>query len=283
MNHKTQHHVPFQKYLSYTLLVFIVFASMSCQVVKPTIKQTEKPLFHGSEWYYRFYAWHQQKNLELMYYANFEKEQNIAPQIEESMGVGPKIDGHKIDDYRSPPYSTDTKTVTPAKNTLQPPKKRIPGAIIHASLTSSPGAVAISGSRYQVKIQIDGQPIEEENFATSAASSFTILAEGQGVKKTFQVNSPSFGTNRIVQSVTLSINPLNNTASISGKINLDLPGTMGSSLINLSNGSSSSCEVRQGYFSSSVRLSEGFNQLTAVGKWLTITLELPSISVLVQS
>ena len=277
--YKTTH---FLKCVSFILILFFLSPSMNCKELNTSIKLKDA-LFQGSEWYYRFYSWQKQKNLEIIYYPNSEKEHNIYPQIEEDIATEKNMDDllNNVTTTQSNHYNT--KPAKPLKNTLQPPKKRIPGAIIHASLTSSPGSIAISGNRYQVNIQIDGQIMEKENFVTSATSGFTILAESNGTKKTFRVNSPSFGTNMIIHSLTLSINPLNNSASITGKLNLDLPGTMSGSLINLSNGTSSSCDVRHGYFSTTVSLSNGMNQLTAIGKWLTITLELPSISVIVQS
>ena len=283
MKNKTDQNLQFMKGVSVIILLSCCLVSMNCRVVNTTQKANEVSLFNGSQWYYRFYSWQKQKNMETIYYSSSDNERNVLPQNQETVVIGPKNDDHKFNTNTSQTQTNNKTDVIPKKSALQPPKKRIPGAIIHASLTGTPGSIAISGNRYQVNIQIDGHAMDEENFITAASSGFIILAEGNGIKKKFQVNSPSFGTNMIIHSLTLSINPLNNTASISGKLNLDLPGTMSGSLINLSNGTSSSCEVQKGYFSTAVPLSEGMNQLTAIGKWLTITLELPSISVLVQS
>lgn len=280
LNHKPYYYV--RKFTVLCLLMTFLITIGSCQKSKSSIVNYTSTPFQGSAWYYRFYPWSHQQQLETLYYQTKDTDQNLFPQQEESYIVGP-VTKQDQNTTNQPEQSKNNKKSTPAKQVLEPPKQKKPGAIIHASLTSSPGAVAISGSRYLVSIDIDGKKMEEENFTTAAASGFTILAEGNGIKKTFQINSPSFGTNFIIQSLTLSINPITDMVSISGKLNLDLPGTMSGSLINLTSGASSSCEVKHGYFSTSVHLIQGNNQLTALGKWLTITLELPYISVLVQS
>jgi len=273
--------VRFDKQITLIWIVLYVFIFFGCRTYNIKTGSLEYP-FKGSEWYYRFYPWQEQHSLEKAYYPVLQHEIEIEPQQEKSSLIGPFNNPKQPLQQNQQNKTTSAKTKNPVKDVLEPSKPKKPGAIIHASLTSSPGSIAVSGTQYQVEIQIDGKLMKSEHFSVSTGSSFNIVAKGAGITRNIRVSSPSFGTNMMLSSLTLSINPFNNTASITGKLNLDLPGTMSGSLINLSNGSSSSCEVRQGYFSTSVALSMGNNHLTAIGKWLTITLELPSITVLVQ-
>lgn len=234
--------------------------------------------FSSPEWYYRTFPWKEQNQKELLYYPKTQPEKNIAAQIQQNTTVLTQIET-KIEEEKS---NASKPTKINVKKIVAPSPPMLPNAIIHASLTGSPGSVSISGTSYQIEVVINGTRMPEGNFNSSAGAQFTIEIKGKNIQKTIRVSSPSFGTNMIVQSLTLSVNPVTNSASISGKLNLDLPGTMSGTLLNLTNGSASTCIVKEGYFSTSVGLSEGPNQMTAIGKWLTVTLELPSISVLVQ-
>lgn len=267
------------KYLFFVLLISSVILIYKSYQERLLLNQ-QKPSYFFSDpgWFYRIYPWKEQIQRELVYYPKSENEKNLAVQIQKITTVPTQLEKENQTETK---VSTSTSK-TSTKKIVTPPLPKAPNAIIHASLTGSPGSVAISGSSYKIEVIIDGVSMPEGNFQSSAANQFTLEIKSKDIQKIIRVSSPSFGTNMIVQSLTLSVNPVNNTASISGKLNLDLPGTMSGTLLNLTNGSSSTCLVHDGYFSTSVHLSAGNNQMTAIGKWLTITLELPSISVLLQ-
>jgi len=262
--------------LSFVLLIGI-FTTLN-QPNRGLNTNNEFSVFSNPGWYYRTYPWKEQNQKELLVYPKTEPEKNLAAQIQQNTTV-PTLIEKEIEEEKLIP-SKPTKINV--KKIVAPSPPLLPNAIIHASLTGSPGSVAISGTSYQIEVVIDGTRMPEGNFNSSAGAQFTVEIKGKNIQKTIRVSSPSFGTNMIVQSLTLSVNPVTNSASISGKLNLDLPGSMSGTLLNLTNGSASTCMVHDGYFSTSVSLSSGPNQMTAIGKWLTVTLELPSISVLVQ-
>ena len=160
-------------------------------------------------------------------------------------------------------------------------KKHEPDIYISSSLTASTGSVYLSGKAKGYHVMIDEQVIQKKDdyFSTSAGSSFTIQFYSELTNKTIKVNSPAASTNLILQSLILTIDPLHLSATLQGKVSLKLPGKISGDFINISNGTSSSTILENGYFSLSIPLSYGKNQLTATGRWLTIAMDLPMIEV----
>ena len=117
------------------------------------------------------------------------------------------------------------------------------------------------------------------SFQQGSGPSFSInLQSSQGTKK-ISITSPAFATNKVLQSLTIGIDPYSMYMTLNGRIQLDLPGDIVGTVYNTTNGSSSSATLQDGYFSVSVPLSNGSNQITASGKWMTIELQFPGISV----
>jgi hypothetical protein len=93
------------------------------------------------------------------------------------------------------------------------------------------------------------------------------------------LSSPAFAVNSTVKSLSIGIDPYSMYMTLSGHVELDLPGDIVGTLYNTSNGSAGGATLSNGYFSVSVPLSYGVNRITASGKWMTIELQLPTISV----
>lgn len=151
-----------------------------------------------------------------------------------------------------------------------------------ASLTSSPGSLGIYGETKGLEIYLNGSKLSKNKsgvFSSGAGSNFTVQFRGSGFERKVSVNSPSFASNFVLERLSLTVNPINMVATISGKVNLNLPGDIKGTLFNASNGSASSTILKNGAFSASVPLNFGVNNLTASGSWLTIKLDLPVIVV----
>ena len=150
------------------------------------------------------------------------------------------------------------------------------------SLSGSAGFVSVSGEAQDYEVYINNNPVKKDKngyFASSASSDFKITFKNRSLNRTIQVISPAFATNFIVEYLSISVNPISLYATLSGKINLKLPGKIKGTFINSSNGTSDSTILDNGSFITSVSLINGVNNLTASGSWITITIDLPTINV----
>ena len=181
-----------------------------------------------------------------------------------------KIDEEKVEDKKP-------------DNNFNPPIKKVEKRVYFtASLSGSAGYVGVSGEAQDYEVLVNNNPvIKNKNgyFATSASSDFRITFKGKKLSRTIQVVSPVFATSYIVEYLSISVNPISLYATLSGKINLALPGDIKGTFINSSNGSSDSTILKNGSFVTSVSLINGVNNLTASGSWITIKVDLPTINV----
>lgn len=151
-----------------------------------------------------------------------------------------------------------------------------------ASLTSSPGSLGIYGETNGLEIYLNENKLSKNKsgvFSGGAGSNFTVLFKGSEFERKVSVNSPSFANNFVLERLSLTVDPINMVATISGKVNLNLPGEIKGTLFNASNGCASSTVLKNGAFTASVPLNFGANNLTASGSWLTIKLDFPVIVV----
>jgi cbb3-type cytochrome oxidase subunit 3 len=151
-----------------------------------------------------------------------------------------------------------------------------------ASLTSSPGSLGIYGETKGLEVYLNGNKLSKNTsgiFSGGAGGSFSVLFKGSEFERKVTVNSPSFANNFVLERLSLVVDPLNLVATISGKVNLNLPGEIKGTLFNASNGTANSTVLKNGAFTASVPLNFGVNNLTASGSWLTIKLDLPVIVV----
>lgn len=151
-----------------------------------------------------------------------------------------------------------------------------------ASLTSSPGSLGIYGETKGLKVYLNGSKLSKNTegvFSSGTGSSFSVLFKGSEFERKVTVNSPSFANNFVLERLSLVVDPINMVATISGKVNLNLPGEIKGTLFNASNGTANSTVLKNGAFTASVPLNFGANNLTASGSWLTIKLDLPVIVV----
>lgn len=155
--------------------------------------------------------------------------------------------------------------------------------LIYSSLTRTPGSISVSGTVKNVEVfyQEINKNKKDGTFSFFASTSYTVTIKGKKSIKKITITSPAYGTNKIINQLTLLVNPITMNATIIGQLNLILPGEIKGSLYNLSNSSSSSTVLKKGYFATSVSLQEGTNTLTATGEWLTIKLDLPTIQVMI--
>jgi hypothetical protein len=153
-----------------------------------------------------------------------------------------------------------------------------PWAQIFASLTGSAGSIGVSGKAKNASFMVQGVS-KGSSFQQGAGSSFTVDVHSSKGTKKVSVKSPSFATNQVVQSLSIGIDPYSMYMTLNGRLKLDLPGDIAGTLYNTTNGTSSSTTLQNGYFSVSVPLVQGVNNITASGKWMTIELQLPGISV----
>jgi hypothetical protein len=153
-----------------------------------------------------------------------------------------------------------------------------PWAQIFASLTGSAGSLGVSGKAKNATFLLQGAP-KGTTFQQGTGSSFTVDVHSSKGNKKVSVTSPSFATNQVVQSLSIGIDPYSMYMTLSGRLKLDFPGDIAGTLYNTTNGTSSSTTLQNGYFSVSVPLVQGVNNITASGKWMTIELQLPGISV----
>jgi len=167
------------------------------------------------------------------------------------------------------------------ENNEKPEKKE--SITINASLTNTAGTIYVSGTTVGINVFSNNKQINPTDgpYSFSAGNRFTVVLKGNNFNFTVTIESPAVATSKVLSQLTLSVDPIAMVASISGKLNLSLPGELKGSLYNNSLGSSNSTVVKNGYFSTSVPLQYGTNNLSASGKWLTITLDLPSIQVVV--
>ena len=181
-----------------------------------------------------------------------------------------KIDEEKVEDKKP-------------DNNFNPPIKKVEKRVYFtASLSGSAGYVSVSGEAQDYEVLVNNNPvIKNKNgyFATSASSDFRITFKGKKLSRTIQVVSPVFATSYIVEYLSISVNPISLYATLSGKINLALPGDIKGTFINSSNGNSDSAILKNGSFVTSVSLINGVNNLTASGSWITIKVDLPTINV----
>lgn len=158
-------------------------------------------------------------------------------------------------------------------------------AYFTASMTSSPGSIGVFGTSNGFDVFINGNKVNKDhsgNFTGGVGSGFTILFKRYGFERKVSVNSPAYGTNFVLESLSLTIDPINLLATLSGKVNLNLPGEIKGTFFNASNGGASGTVLKNGNFTVAVPLSKGINNLTASGSWLTIKLDLPTIVVTIE-
>ncbi|MDD4615376.1 MAG: hypothetical protein PHI40_08255 [Caldisericia bacterium] len=178
--------------------------------------------------------------------------------------------------------SENTTDLSPSQNNTQDgttnPTVGLPWAQVFASLTGSVGSLGVSGKAKNATFVIQGVP-QGTTFQQGAGSSFSVDIHSSTGNKKVSVRSPSFATNKALQSLTIGIDPFSMYMTLNGRLHLDLPGDIMGTMYNASNGSSSSTTLHNGYFSVSVPLTDGVNNITASGKWMTIELQFPGISV----
>lgn len=151
-----------------------------------------------------------------------------------------------------------------------------------SSLTSSPDSLGIYGETEGLEVYLDNIKLTKSksgSFSGGSGNSFSILFKGDRFTRKVVINAPSYSTNFVLERLQLIVDPVNMVATISGKINLNLPGEIKGTFFNASNGSSNSTILKNGAFSASVSLTSGVNNLTASGSWFTIKLDLPTIVV----
>ena len=247
----------FLPFILVLLLIFIYFFSMDF-FKSENVAESETPILVR----FKVFPWSK-------YYAtlsNFliEKGEKIPPLPEE---------------LKDKDLSNIVESMPTKKNEEYEP---VYSAYFVASLTSSPGSLGIYGETKGLEIYLDGNKLSKNTsgvFSSGAGSSFSILFKGSGFERRVTVTSPSFANNFVLERLSLTVDPINMVATISGKVNLNLPGEIKGTLFNASNGCASSTVLKNGAFTASVPLNFGANNLTASGCWLTIKLDLPVIVV----
>ncbi len=153
------------------------------------------------------------------------------------------------------------------------------------SLTSSSGSLGIYGVASGIDVFLNGKKLNKDSsgkFSGGVGSNFTLLLKGYDFERKVTVTSPAYGTNFILERLSLTIDPINLVATLSGRVNLNLPGEIKGTFFNASNGEANGTVLKNGNFTVAVPLSIGVNNLTASGSWLTIKLDLPTIVVEVE-
>lgn len=158
-------------------------------------------------------------------------------------------------------------------------------AYFTVSLTSSPGSLSIYGVASGIDVFLNGEKLNKDSsgkFSGGVGSNFTLLFKGYDFERKVTVNSPAYGTNFILERLSVTIDPVNLVATLKGRVNLNLPGEIKGTFFNASNGGADGTVLKNGNFTVAVPLSIGVNNLTASGSWLTIRLDLPTIVVKVE-
>jgi hypothetical protein len=249
-----------------TIVLFFAFPSSNQKNQEIVIHTTFKNSF-----FYRMYSWDKHNTDAERYYeyeeiSELTKKSMPSPTTKSQSDLGTTTD--------------ETNNNSSIHKQLEPISR--PWAQIFASLTSSSGSLGISGKARNASFVIQGTK-KGNSLQQSAGSSFTVDLQSTNGTKKISISSPAFATNKVLQSLIVGIDPYSMYMTLNGRIQLDLPGDIIGTLYNTSNGSSNSTTLQNGYFSVSVPLSNGVNQITASGKWMTIELQFPGISVTISS
>ncbi len=214
--------------------------------------------------YYRMFPWDTYQNESDVQYSYKE----LLPQVEKYQYKEPQKEKkpNEIEDQNENNGTEYKKTV----------KK--PWAQIFASLSSASGALGVSGKARNAVFQI-GDSTMGNSFSTGTGTSFTVKVLSATNSRTVSITSPAFATNATLQSLSIGVDPYSMYMTLSGSVKLDLPGDIMGTIYNTSNGTSGSATLQNGSFSVSVPLQMGQNNITASGKWMTIELQFPGISV----
>lgn len=261
---QTKHKISISVVLT-TLIFFLSILTFWFNYQKQSTFETKDMNQYPENIYYKMFPYSSYFASIQKFYQNEKAEiKNETPKVE---NLTPKIDIYS------------EKTI-PHEEIKKPIEEQI---IINSSLTQTPGSISVYGKAQEIDIYYLGKKVDTSSgeFSFNASVSYQIELRGKIINKKIAISSPSYGTNAIISSLTLQINPIAMSATIIGKLNLMLPGEIKGSLFNLSNSSSSSTVLKSGYFATSVTLQEGSNILTATGQWFTIKLDLPSIQVVV--
>jgi hypothetical protein len=244
-----------------TVVIFFAFPSNNKKLQEPVINTAFKNSF-----FYRMYSWNK-------HYTDAERYYEYEELTELAKESNPTLTTKNQSDTSTTNYGTDNTSIQ-----NQQEQTSNPWAQIFASLTGSTGSLGISGKARNASFVVQGKN-KGNSFQQGSGTSFSVdLQSPHGTKK-ISINSPAFATNKVLQSLTIGIDPYSMYMTLNGRIQLDLPGDIVGTVYNTSNGSSSSTALQDGYFSVSVPLSKGLNQITASGKWMTIELQFPGISV----
>ncbi len=243
---------------------FMIFHNQIEKFVSPPFdieQKTDNEIFSEDMW---------RKNLEPFLAFKEEKEKKEKPPLKESEIVTPQDP-----DKPSQPDPIPDDPIDPIEPEIQKE------AYFASSLTNSSGAVFVSGKSLGYSVEINGNPIETSagKFQQGASSNFKVRFYNENEEQLVHISSPAYSTNAIIKNLTVGVDPFNQYMTLHGRINLNLPGEMSGDLINVSNGVSNSTVLQNGVFNLSVPLQRGVNQITARGRWLTISLDLPSITI----
>ncbi len=252
--------------------VFIILVSLavliySLQSNNHKIQENFTSASFKNSFFYRMYSWNK-------HYSDAERYYDYEELSELAKDSNPLFQRKDQSNPDTPPEEKNSN------NSLQKHQDPIvrPWAQIFASLTGSTGSIGVSGKARNASFVLQGIN-KGTSFQQGSGPSFSIdLLSSQGTKK-ISITSPAFATNKVLQSLTIGIDPYSMYMTLNGRIQLDLPGDIVGTVYNTTNGSSSSATLQDGYFSVSVPLSNGSNQITASGKWMTIELQFPGISV----
>ncbi|HXK51547.1 MAG TPA: hypothetical protein PLE09_03270 [Caldisericia bacterium] len=251
----------------FIILISIVVLFFSLQSRNPKFQENLIPTSFKNSFFYRMYSWNK-------HYGDAERYYDYEELSELTKNSLPLFQSKDTPTSNtSPEDKNNSSTLNESHDPIASP-----WAQIFASLTGSTGSLGISGKAKNASFVLQGTN-KGNSFQQGSGPSFSIdLQSTQGTKK-ISITSPAFATNKVLQSLTIGIDPYSMYMTLNGRIQLDLPGDIVGTVYNTTNGSSSSATLQDGYFSVSVPLSNGSNQITASGKWMTIELQFPGISV----
>ncbi|MCK5847591.1 MAG: hypothetical protein KAH01_00165 [Caldisericia bacterium] len=253
------------------ILLTLALSTLFFYVLMPSI--TSKKLTEVANisfkkgFYYKITSWDKIKKSQNLYFEDQELTEESKNALEKEK-IMLESKEEKVEKEESTPSFEEKVTI-----------KR-PWAQIFASLTGSAGSLGISGTARNADIYFN--EVNRGNaFSGGAGSSFTVFIDSGSNNRNVSLSSPAFAVNSTVKSLSIGIDPYSMYMTLSGRVELDLPGDIVGTLYNTTNGSAGGTTLNNGYFSVSVPLSFGENNITASGKWMTIELQLPTISVII--